>query len=561
MRRVGSIALALTGGFLCLSSCAGKPDVSIELLDACVGSTGLSFREGGAYTEFVVFRNGCPPDAQLAAGDTQGAVFKRTVAADAGLPTVGDLDKIKYGFAALVRNQSCGVVGFGCTEANMDNVRTVRIAVCDWSAETADGKPTCGCQLLSGAGCPAPLTCNKGRCESTGDCVVEDEPGCDLSLVASGPLLATDSSTVVAGGPGITPTPDGFVIGYREGSSTGAAGHVKLMGLTDCGQLVQSAHVDLAAAGLACAGGGSDDGVGVAFSSGAGLAAASLPNCGSGGGVLLMPFDAKGALHAKAAGPRNAAFHKLRMASPTGSVAPSSSATDFELVYRIENDSGGGELQRVVLSAPAGEAGPEFKGVPVQFPLGNEDILFGRVVSSTQVRAFAGSIPSKAGVVLALGPNSADTLDTRGEVQLPDANWTASTAWADKAAAMVPAATGVTWKAAQLAGATVAEIATGTVGSGSVQGGGMAVLGNNLMILTATSQGMTVHRVTGAQGTLGTSASDSVPIPLGAGALTGFDGQRVAVAAARTRVAVAWVNAAQVSSGTVGGWALLKCAQ
>ncbi len=575
MRKVASVCLALLMVGVCFPSCAEKPGVKIGLRDPCVEINNTAFRESGSYTEFVVFRNGCPADEDLKAGRTDGAVYRRIVPIDSKLPDVGDLDKVKYGFAALVRNDSCGVVGFGCTAANLEDVREVRIAVCDWSAQTAEGAPTCACNLLNGPGCESPKICEKGSCVKSGECVVDDADvaDCPLTVAASGPLPAPADSSAIVSGPGIVATPEGFVVAVRDMSSGGDTGQVRLIGLSDCGAPAVRAAVDLAANKLTCSGGASSDGLGIAFANGAGLAAASLPNCGDGGGVLLMPFDEKGELHAAPSGPRNVAFQKFTMVSPTGAAAQGAAPSDFELVYRIEQGPTTGDIQRVVLSAPPGAAqGPKFKNVPVQNPLGADNIPFAHVVTSSQVRAFVGSIPSTGGadggtpsqVVIRVGPNASDTLDTKGDVFLPDANWAAATAWDDKAAALVPTASGATWKAAQLAGSTVSEHASGTVGSGVLKSAAMTTLRDNLLIVTATGQGMSVHRITGAMGTLSSSAADSVALAsdLGGGILEGFDGDRVAIAAARSRVAVVWVNKSQFASGDVmGGWALLKCAK
>ncbi len=568
MNRVVCSGFALAFASLCFPSCAEKPKIKIGLRDLCEET---AFREAGAYTEFVVFRNGCPSDDDLKAGRTDGAVFRSVAPVDSSLPDVGDLDKVKYGFAALVRNENCGVVGFGCTAANLENVREVRIGVCDWSAQTQDGMPTCACEALRGPGCKSPKICTKGSC-TTGECVIDDGDlkGCPLTVAASGPLPAPADSSSIISGPGLVSTPDGFVVALREMSSGGDKGQVKLLGLSDCGAPVVRGVVDLASNELTCTGGASSDGVGIAFSGDAGLAAASLPNCGDGGGVLLMPFDSRGDLHASPLATHTTSFEGLEMVRPAGAAAAGAAAADFELVYRVKHSptpeqNSTTDVQRVVVSAPADAAeAPKFKqGAGVVHPLGAESIPFAHVVTSSQVRAFVGLVPSKmpSGVVMSVGPNASDTLEPKGEIALPDAGWAAATAWDDKAAALVPTASGATWKAAQLAGSTVSEIATGTVGSGALKGAGMTRLRDHMLIVTSTSQGMSVHRVSGASGILSSSAADSVPLTdLGGGILDGFDGERVAIAAGRSRVAVVWINKSQLSKGDViGGWALLKC--
>ncbi|MEZ4220274.1 MAG: hypothetical protein R3B13_05035 [Polyangiaceae bacterium] len=568
MRKAVSAGVALLVGGACFPSCAERPAVKVVLKDPCVDINTTSFKDSGAYTEFVVFRNGCPTDEDLKAGKTSGAVFRKVVPSDGKLPDVGDLDKVKYGFAALVRNESCGVVGFGCTAADMEDVREVRIAVCDWSAQTDDGAPTCGCKLLSGPGCESPKICNKGSCSETGECVVDDTDvtGCPLTVAASGPLPAPSDSAGVISGPGLVVTPDGFVVAYREMSTAGDAGAVRLIRLSDCGGPGVAFNLDLAKNSLTCSGGTLSDGLGLAYSGDIGVAAASLPNCGGGAGVLLMDFDSLGAPVTVPSAPRNSAFEKFTLASPTGALAPGSGPSKFDLVFRVQQGPTSSDVERVMVVASGGGTPAIDQGVPVSNPLGPEDVPFGKVATSSQLRAFVGLVPSKSptGMVLSLGPNAADTLEPKGEVTLPDANWAVVTAWNDKAAALVPTASGATWKAAQLAGSTVSEVATGTVGSGSLKGAAMTTLRDHLLVATSTSQGISVHRIAGADGTLSTSAADSVALAsdLGGGVLDGFDGERLAIAAGRTRVAVVWVNKSQYSTGdVVGGWALLKCVE
>ena len=52
------------------------------------------------------------------------------------------------------------------------------------------------------------------------------------------------------------------------------------------------------------------------------------------------------------------------------------------------------------------------------------------------------------------------------------------------------------------------------------------------------------------------------PASFGPANLTTFDGVRIAMAAARNRVAVTWITKATLeSTDPTGGWALLRCAE
>lgn len=271
MKRALSLALGLCAAGALFSSCASKPEVKIVLLDPCADS-GQSFREAASYAEFVVYKNRCPTDETLAAGKTDGAVYKSTVAADGKLPEVGDLGKGKYGFAALMRDENCSVIGFGCTEADMDTIREVRAAVRAWTNPCTDSQCDL-CTPLSGPGCDPPKTCSAGRC------IEEDAPSCDLTVVAGGALPEPATATARLTGPAIVATPDGYVIAYREQDAAGTTLSANVMGLSDNGTLKPPSKFNLGG----CTGVEMKDGIGIAYSGNGGLAATSLPNCGGTG--------------------------------------------------------------------------------------------------------------------------------------------------------------------------------------------------------------------------------------------------------------------------------------
>lgn len=373
--------------------------------------------------------------------------------------------------------------------------------------------------------------------------------GCDLAVVSAGELPKPTSLNAHLTGPDIVDTPTGFVLAYREQDTTGAKLTAVVAGLSDGGSLSKPAAFDLGG----CAGVVMKDGVGIAYRGTSGLVATSLPNCGgTGAGAVLIPIDANG-LASGASGPKNATFLGLTMAR-NGGLAPGAAVGDYELIYRVVHSTP--EVQRVVLT------GKSFKQVPVTLPFGAEDVPFAMVATSSSVRALLGPVPSKAGVVVLVGPNGSDTLATKGEFKLPGASWAGLTAWDDRVAALVPASSGVTWKAARLAGSTVSEIGGGTVGNGVAKGGDLVALRDHLVMLLATNTGMKVLRLSGAQGTLSAAPIHSVDLPstIGPVSLATFDGEHVAMAAARSHVAIVWLMRSTLTTGDpTGGWALLRC--
>lgn len=547
MRKAGSVALTLVLGLALSSSCAKQRSVTIELLDACAGS-GTSFREAADFVQFAVFPNDCPTDDILAAGDTREAKDTWTVAADKGLPEVGDLPQSKFGFAVMLRDKDCTVIGYGCTVADLETISGVKIAACDWSTQEDGAEAKCSCQLLKGGGCFPPTTCQSGACKQP---AVPDPGGCSLVIDKVGKLPPPISATATLSGPAITATDDGFVIGYRDQDGGSLRGVLSF--LKDNGELAAPQVFDLGG----CANKNPTDGVGIAFSNGFGMMTTSLPDCGKGAGAVFIPFTSKGAVE-QASGPRNGAFEELKMAQGSP-IAPAAADGEWELIYRVKTTGATASVvERVVL------AGPGFKTVvPIARPFGDEDIAFAQVATSPQVRAFLAPVPSLSKTVVSVGPRTSDTLDEKGTFQMPQAQWAAITAWNTRVAAGVPAGAGMTIQPAEFINNTVNPKASFVVGEGSVLGGAMTVLRDHLLIAQGRSGGITVHSLSGANGSISAkpAVSADFPVSLGPNNLTTFDGSHIAIAAARDRVAVTWVSRSALASGdSTGGWALLRCA-
>lgn len=549
MKKSGLLGLTLLSGFgfVVSSSCAAKREVTIELLEGCTG-----VRAAADYVQFVVFPNRCPTDEELAAGQTTGARFQTTVAATAELPSIGDLPKSKFGFAAILRDEKCTVTGFGCTVADLETIGGVRISVCDWSDKSGP-EAACACQPLKGGGCMPPEQCVEGTCKKLG---VDEGGACSLVVEAAGKLPSPPAPTARLTGPAIAATDNGFVLGYRD--QDGATLRVLVMYLNDAGTLSQPAVFDLGG----CASKEPTDGVGIAYEGGYGLFATSLPDCGAGAGAMFVPFDAQGVV-TNATGPRNATFLELTMA-PQGGVAPAATNNEFELLYRVStNGAPNPVIERVVMQ------GPGFKNIPIVHPFGEDDRPFGMVATSPKVRAFlvaepSGSDGSAPGTKVLVGDRMSDTISIKGEFDLPLAAWATMTAWNNHVAAAVPASTGLTLSVADLSGSTVAVSATGLVGTGSTQGGALATLRNHLFLAQGYSGGIKIYRLPGAETKVSITPADAVELPAAVGPvnLGAFSGQQIAMAAARNKVAVVWLNKPKLAMGDLtGGWALLRCAE
>jgi hypothetical protein len=514
MRRAGSIALVLILGFVFSSSCAKKRDVSIELLDACA-SQGKGFKDQAAYVQFAVYPDGCPSPDVLVAGDTSSARFTATVKSSANLPDVGDLPKSSFGFAVILRDTKCTVIGYGCTKADLSSISGIRIAACDWQDDSDPADPKCSCTPLKGGGCIPPQQCNSGKCSNT---PVADAGGCSLIVEKAGKLPDPVAATARVTGPGIVATDDGFVLGYRD--QDGATLRAVIAYLTDGGTLAPPAVFDLGG----CANKEPTDGVGLAYEGGAGLMTTSLPDCGKGAGAVFIPFDSKGNEGQQAAGPRNGAFLELDVA-PQGFIAPAANDNEYEFLYRVTT-ANPPVIERVVLQGPA------FKtSVPIVHPFGEDDNPFGMVATTPQVRAFLAPVQSAGNTIVLVGNRSSDTISIpdggTSQFTLPLANWAAITAWNTRVAAAVPAATGMTMTVGEFVNNSVKVDTTGVVGTGAVSGGALATLRSHLFVAQSKAGGITVHRLEDANGAIATKPADSV-----------------------------------LSSGDpTGGWALLRCAE
>jgi hypothetical protein len=127
------------------------------------------------------------------------------------------------------------------------------------------------------------------------------------------------------------------------------------------------------------------------------------------------------------------------------------------------------------------------------------------------------------------------------------------TAWGDKVAAGVPATSGLTWSAVTVSASSVSPIVDqATLGTGSVSSADMVAHGNSLLVALGKSGTITAYRLTGATGSLSQTPEATSEVTA-----TGFSGSQLAIAAARSRLAIAWLG----SGSSTGGYALLQCSE
>lgn len=548
MKKLGTVALALVLGFALTSSCASKRQVTVDLIDTCAGS-GSSLREQAAYQEFLVFPGQCPPDADLAGGITSGAKLSKVAPAKSALPEIGDLPKSKFGLAVLLRDEKCTVIAYGCTEADLESVGKVKIVPCGgWDA---DGACICA-PLKGGGGCCPPTTCQSGKCVKGAN---PEAGACSLEVERAGALPEAAAETAQMSGPGIAATDDGFVVGYRDQNADSL--RLLVSYIPDDAKMGGPSLYDLGG----CVSEQVTDGVGVAYENGKGLVATSLPNCGKGAGAVVVPFNSLGVVE-PAQGPRNGAFLSLQLA-PGSSVAPAATVGEFELLYKV-NSGGTPVVERVVLTPDNPVS--VFKALPIEHPFGEDDLPFGMVATSPQVRAFLAPVNGDGGqnTLVQVGNRSTDTIDIKGQFTLPYSGSSATiAAWNNKVAAAVPASSGSNVAVVDFTNNAVGTPVTGTVGTGTVYSTAFAAMGSHLFVAQGHTGGITIHRLEGADGKVSLTPSDTVELPpsLCDVSLSTFDGTHLAMAAARNRVVVVWLTKPKLSAGDPsGGYAVLKCA-
>lgn len=368
-----------------------------------------------------------------------------------------------------------------------------------------------------------------------GACVVESSG----SLPNAGPAANHPS------GPGLVATDSGFVIGYRlQGGDVLTA---RLVALSDAGASSAEQVFDLGG----CASTLISDGVSLAYRSGKGMLAASLPNCGKGAGAVFIPFDDKGQ-PGQASGPKNAAFASL--GTSVHALAPSTQAGEYHFVYTVTAGTPG-VAERVVLQ------GPTFKAtVPIAHPFGDAPRPWVSVATGGEVIAMLSPNAAASEMKLLVGAHQGDSLSLTGEATLLGAEGDL-VAWGSRVAAGARSASGFQVDVYELATGGITSLGSGLLSSSGAVGSALAVDGDWLVAAHGSPGAIRIDRIPGAQATpsfataLGTLADASQ-----IAALKSFDGKRLAVAAARGRVVVAWLSKEKLEAGdSAGGWLMARC--
>lgn len=111
----------------------------------------------GQTIEAAVFPKACPNDSTLSKGDTTGALDTQSVAEGQPIAPVTGLAQDTYGFTFMLRDASCHVLAWGCTEVDLSRATGIRTRVKNWTGQNV-------CDAANAGACTAGQTCHQGTC-------------------------------------------------------------------------------------------------------------------------------------------------------------------------------------------------------------------------------------------------------------------------------------------------------------------------------------------------------------------------------------------------------------
>jgi hypothetical protein len=319
MRRVG------VAGAACATSLVGAIGVAAPACNP-KSEVGFSLRVPGdivdqtTWYEIGAFANGtCPPKEQLGGGIPMGSTARLAFRREARTtPALGDLARGSYAFAAVAKNEDCGVLAGGCSVVDVDSSSEITITL------RAMDPPS--------AGCKNGTVCEAAQCVPSSD---NSDPsvgaGCSLELVGAGPLgnpLAISSTLTSA--PAIVATSEGFLIAYRELDALVGAARLTFLAVDNGGGALDPHSETLPSR---CSGADESDAVGMAFSNGNGLAVVARAPCDSKAGFDFYGIDEKGKV-TKSGVETSASLGASRLLLSTEhALAPQPTGPNFFLVF------------------------------------------------------------------------------------------------------------------------------------------------------------------------------------------------------------------------------------
>jgi hypothetical protein len=539
-----AVATILCGSVCCgLASCVAKAKVDVKIVDLsdCSVCDETCLRCHAKYLQFAVFEGDCPAFQSLAQGNLQGATVW-TVENNGEMPSdLIDLPKNDYGFAALLRRDDCGVVGYGCTKVELEKHRHVEIRLAK-----VDGAPG-ACDATKGQ------VCENGTCSTAAaEAGVDAGKSCNLAQpVAFGTFGNTTVANAYITGPAVVGTPSGFVAAYAESSGGSSSLTVQPISATGTKGTAQSVKIS------GCGAGAVPAGLAMAWNtaSSTGLLALSTLTCSeteTGPGALprinTYSFDQSGKVSNSDALTFNPP-DPVTLVSSAGAT-PATTPGVFR-VAGIEND----------VPVVYRFNGTSLDTTQVDWPTQQTSGTFVHVASTSQIFAAVADklLGTDAGTELwvAMGPgDSFGKSIPIGSVASPTM---ASIAALGSRAMVVAQANNVLHWWLQDQSNTTVPRGTGTISGAPYSEVGIVGVGDSFVVFAAKLQSIVMYRFTNASGTIQANPTANL---LPNDKITEFGGKKMSVASVdNTHIAVTWINKDTfATTGTSpGGYAVLQC--
>jgi hypothetical protein len=521
------------------ASGAGSVEVTVDR-SACRADDAGCQDDRAEYLEIGTYAGRCPDaDASAETGRISallGAQLDGHEVLDAqGSPVpLTRLTRGPRAFFALVRDRGCGVLAWGCSDVDLGNQPGVRVAL--------EPAPIPGMGACYGGSCACSAASDASSPEGGDGAVADGQRDCSLTLVAAGTLPAPAQPGDLVAGPAIAATPQGYVIAFREQALAGGSkSRLRTVLLRTDGTLSAPPPLSLGYYDTMCSGPIDDDGVGLVFQQGEGLAVVSEPACsGQGSGATFVSIAADGTLAASTLANSIGAGQRLSLA-PAHALAPIPGGGGFAFAYVSDAVAYEATVTSTMPMPPTPMA-PDASAALVA----TQDTLHAIVAL---VRGDAGT---RADVYV--GTNRPP-----GPVAFSVAGATAASVAVSADGGLVAAATPeeLTIQGFDAFGAPLAHsvrLAGGIFGSVDIARmeaeGTYAVAGGRAAEVIVAKLG---------------SASSVLTVPLSSHAvlaqlLSGFDGRRLAIASNAGTLGVTWLTS-HVLAGDVptGGWALFAC--
>ena len=265
---LGALTLSIVLG----AACKGNSEIGFEISLPKNVAANTAWFEVGAYRDASCASVGAMLPNGVPEGATTRVAFRKT---DATRPKIGSLPNARYAFAAVARDENCGVIATGCRTLDVGDVDKIDISM----KATAGPSGTC----TTGSVCEA-AKCVPARDNSTPNTGAK----CSLELVGAGPLLNfTNGEGTIMSAPAIAATSTGFVIVYREIDPSGASPHLIILPIDNGG-----GSLDAASPGLVnhCATVDETDGIGLVMTGDAGMIAFARGTCNAKPALELLNF-------------------------------------------------------------------------------------------------------------------------------------------------------------------------------------------------------------------------------------------------------------------------------